>query len=450
MLSTTFEQALEHHVAQVKTLVTELGDAEEGHKYIVRVHGMGVDKLLQLQQKRLLALHKEFMEELIATKHSFEDERREAVVQHGTLRGEMMHTLIAVREESDKRLYTMEADFTQTREYNRRKGLEAIHNLQTEMDTAIESLERSFEDAHAKYLATTEQRVQDFKALAARGQYETHMKDRQRRAIARLQATLGTKQAKLMFLEREEQEKVGGLTEERAAIAEHLSNLKARMALAQVAAATKLKGVALRSAETKSLLGERVALAQSVIKLAEDVRQVEQFSVKVNPVQVSLSSSSTVHPSGRHTLLGSRGVGGAQLASNSLIDGMHAATLAQVEEELSADVMMDRSLLEEIAGEPDTMANFYDRYNRALLEKLAVQRRHEALSRENEELKTALQDCMSASSLSPATLQVANPLLIINGRGAPPRGKSLRSLATVEMCAGPTQGVQVYASKLKS
>ena len=68
----------------------------------------------------------------------------------------------------------------------KRRNLEQIHVLQSEMDAVMEGLERKLEEAHLAYLTNTDHRTQDFKVLSERGQHDTQMNERQQRALVLL------------------------------------------------------------------------------------------------------------------------------------------------------------------------------------------------------------------------------------------------------------------------
>jgi len=82
----------------------------------------------------------------------------------------------------------------------------------------------------------------------------------------------------------------------------------------------------------------------------------------------------------------------------------------------SASVSIDRSLMERMSDEPDVMTRFYDRFNRALVEKLALERKAVALREENATLQAMLRRCLAATTVTPGVVDLPNTLLVVNGR----------------------------------
>lgn len=142
----------------------------------------------------------------------------------------------------------------------------------------------------------------------------------------------------------------------------------------------------------------------------------------------------------------------AALGDEALLD---LAEAARVESTLMRETME--------SGELDALDLFWRRYNKALVEKLVMERQRERLAAANAELRALVAQCVEGMSVSDATLLRAggNPLLVVNGRsgvfrpaGAPagavnpllqgaaaPHGASKVHVdATVVMRAYATQG----------
>ena len=59
---------------------------------------------------------------------------------------------------------------------------------------------------------------------------------------------------------------------------------------------------------------------------------------------------------------------------------------------------------------------FYRKYNKALLDKIALQREKEQLEASNAELQGVLKAYLDGISVSPSVMESENPLLVVNGR----------------------------------
>lgn len=505
LASQLFQRDLERRNAAIEAMLKELDESEEQERYAVRVHAEKLDRLLTLQERRIEDLRASFTAELRALKEEHEAERSETLSAGKTLRTEILHFMRAIKEDEEVKLGALEAEAAQNKEQQRRRALERIHALQTDMDSAIEVLERAFEEAHSRYLSNTDQRTQDFKTLSARGQHDTQMKERQRRAIKRLQLRLQYHQNKLAYLVREADEKNTALTEERDTIGRQLLALKARWAHAQEMSANRLKAMAVATKGAKDKLGEQLALAGRVLLAAETIRQLEPAEALIAPFPpMAMAGDGMVGGAGMEGSIGGGGPGsptarlrditlmesptaaggggfGATAASafalgaspaaaaavggagGSLIFDPQGSVLAPVgvgavpstaSASLGASLHsgsvsagsvvslagLDKSLMERMSDEPDVLARFYDRFNGAVLEKLALERRVAALREENAGLQGTLAKCVSSVTVSPSIVDAPNTLLVVNGRtgllppavGGPARGPAAKlPVATV-------------------
>ena len=60
--------------------------------------------------------------------------------------------------------------------------------------------------------------------------------------------------------------------------------------------------------------------------------------------------------------------------------------------------------------------NFLRKYNKVLLDKLAIERERERLERENSDLQTILKQYFDGVSVNDAVMRSANPLFVVNGK----------------------------------
>ena len=69
------------------------------------------------------------------------------------------------------------------------------------------------------------------------------------------------------------------------------------------------------------------------------------------------------------------------------------------------------------------LEKFFKKSNKALLDKLFVERERDRLRKENEDLQNILKQYLDGISVNPEVLKQPNPLLVVNGRvnlNAPP------------------------------
>ena len=120
-------------------------------------------------------------------------------------------------------------EFESAREEIKNKNSEEYNVLRFTLEGLIEELERHFDSAHANYMATTEQRTQDFKNLTIKDQRARKTIETQMRRLQRTQDSLAHWKTKLASNQRECEERNRALKEEKDAISRHFQELKGRM-----------------------------------------------------------------------------------------------------------------------------------------------------------------------------------------------------------------------------
>lgn len=73
-------------------------------------------------------------------------------------------------------------------------------------------------------------------------------------------------------------------------------------------------------------------------------------------------------------------------------------------------------IAEEKYAEYSYLDNFYKRYNKVQLDKIAIEKQKEQLEKENQILKTMLKQYLDGISLNDEVLKSANPLLVVNDK----------------------------------
>lgn len=65
---------------------------------------------------------------------------------------------------------------------------------------------------------------------------------------------------------------------------------------------------------------------------------------------------------------------------------------------------------------PDRLTNFYRKYNKVLLDSIAIEKEKERLRIENAQLQDLIQQFIDGTQLSESVLSEDNPLFVVNGR----------------------------------
>lgn len=442
MTAKAFEREVEKVKAGIEAAQGDLAGAELQIRAAWQIHAVQVDDLLRLQRRRVDDLGKAFADELTELQTVFTEERGSIVAEHTKVKAELVHYGKAIRADAERKLMVLEADFSQEREGVRRRNFERIHSLQTDMDAAIEILEKAFEDAHSRYLANTDFRTQEFKKLSARGQHDTQVKERQKRAIKRLHTRVLQAQNKATYLIKDSAAKNREVAKEKETLYRHLMSLKAKSAAAHEAAAERLRALVRAVQTSRTTCDENAALAQRILTLYELVRAMEPASARLARAPLAApppaeftpaeappqSTEAAIVPAVMAAVEGSPSEGEVvrrasvvPLRTLGLRIGDDGGTLrpGQRDDDASEPAPTPRSgrtTMDEMVEEAGLLHNFYLRFNTVTAEEAALQRRAQLLRAEREELQAALAACMAETAVSPTTLESPNALFVVNGR----------------------------------
>ena len=281
-------------------------------------------------------------------------------------------------QESDAR-----QEFESQREEIKNKNSEEYNVLRFTLEGLIEELERHFDAAHANYMATTEQRTQDFKNLTIKDQTSARTIETQMRRLHRLQDSLAHWKSKLASNARKCEARNRALKEERDTISKHFQDLKGRMNKFREREAQRLQELTINSQAAITALEKRREKAERIIKLAELTRRYETEREKVLPFYESS---------------------------------------VEEEEKAASDAAEARKQLQSSAtgkdGQPieewNYLDNFFKRYNKVFLDVMGIERERDRLASQNGDLRSILKQYLDGISVNEDVINNPNPLLVVN------------------------------------
>merc|ERR1719181_1465023 len=176
-----------------------------------------------------------------------------------------------------------------------------------------------------------------------------------------------------------------GLIEEleRDLISRHFQELKGRMNKFREREATRLQELTISSQASIKALGSKMERAERILKLAEQTRRLETEREKVLPFYESSVEE----------------------------EEKAAADAADIRKSLQATATgKDGHAVEEW----DYLNNFFKRYNKVLLDVMAIERERERLGNENGDLRSILKQYLDGISVNEDVINSPNPLLVVN------------------------------------
>ncbi|XP_074641564.1 dynein regulatory complex subunit 2-like [Tubulanus polymorphus] len=378
IMSQTFERVVDRKESVIKSLAKDLMEAEEQYSMALRSHLQNVDNLVDLQTQRLGTLRGEFTGELQTLKKEFDSERLLIVDQHNKEITDLQDIMFAMEQNFTERENEAKSDFQSLRDEIKNKNLEEKHALRVQLETAVEDLWQAFQAALKNYNETTEERKNAFEALKARDEKSAEEIETQMRKLQRISDQIGQLKSKMGQNTKECEERNKNLKEEREVMVAHFQELKGQMNKLRDGERERLTKLTLESNSAIKELKRVSEKGERILKLAEMCRRLETEEEKVLP--------------------------------------FYATSLTQEEQDdVSAAVKEAPSEpLAEVMHEYESLENFWKRYNKVLLDKVALSREKTSLLSENQQLRTLLKQYLDGISVNDEILNQTNPLFVIN------------------------------------
>lgn len=394
ILAQNQERDVERKDAIIHMLVKDLEDAEEQFQTAQRSHMDRMHRFLQLHTSKVEALEGEFERDLKVLKLEFGNERSSLISQHILEMKEMKNVIHAVDHEESERINEAKQLHETEREEIRNKNLESINELRINLENKIEDLERQFDEAHTAYVENTSTANENFKKLKQEdANLSLHIFEKKKKII-RLQNNLISWRKKLEYNQKECSLRNNLLREQKEAINKHCNLLKLKMKRFRSNEAKHLTELTVLS--RTALQANQLALGQAerILMLAELSRKFETEREKVLPFYES------THPSS-HTIAATAN-NNNQNNTTIKIKENESKEANSTNPDLSSSLTRSDDDSEYLSfqhaiangyiptaynneGKPieewSQLDNFYKKYNKVLLDKLAVQQEKKRLQK---------------------------------------------------------------------
>uniref|UniRef100_A0A8C9R8S4 Dynein regulatory complex protein 1 n=1 Tax=Scleropages formosus TaxID=113540 RepID=A0A8C9R8S4_SCLFO len=365
-LSQTFERMLAHKDSIIKCLVVELEESEEQSSRVLQSHLQHMERLLEVHQARLDSLEQEWNTEIDELIKEFNAERELIMSQYEADIAYLEDVSFAMENHYNEVDNEAKYDFQGTHDDIKKKNIEEKVALQMQLEGAAEELRQQYQDVLQSYNKATEDRKNAYETLRSRDHHSARNIAAQNRKLQKMQAN-GLFQIIPGSLESElAAQELRAAKEEFALqvrqMKEQLSYVRARkrnqltiLAVHSNAAAKKLQGV--------------MKKGEKLLRMSEMCHKLETSQEKT--LLLSTSSLNAEEQS---------------LRGEDIIEAP-SAQLAKV-------AMVSYAALE----------RFWQRYNKALLEKLYLERKRNVLNQENGQLQLLLRQCFPGCHQSEALI----------------------------------------------
>ncbi|KAL3856679.1 hypothetical protein ACJMK2_011406 [Sinanodonta woodiana] len=380
ILSQTFERVVDRKDAVIKSLAKDLQEAEEQYAMALRSHVQNIDNLIDLHQQRLTTLHTEYQEELEIIKEEFDTERTMMIEQHNQEMNDIADILFAMDQNYQEKENDAKSEFQSMRDEIKNKNLEEKHALKVALEAKVDKLWQLFKQALVNYNETTGERKNAFESLKVKDDKSAKEIEMQMRKLNRISDQIAQLKSKMAANAKECEERNKLLKEEREKMLAHFQELKAQMNKMRDAERDKLTKMTLESNAALKELKRLKEKGEQILKVAEMCRKLETEDEKVLP--------------------------------------FYASSLTKEEQDDVAEAVLEQTSepLVQVMHEYSAMENFWKRYNKVMLDKLAMEKEKQTLLQENQQLRTLLKQYLDGISVNDEILSQVNPLFIVNNK----------------------------------
>eukprot|EP01136_Pigoraptor_vietnamica_P024255 Opistho-1_new@77130 len=422
ILIQTFEREVDRKDAIIKSLARDLEEAEEQYQMALHSHMQNVDHVVGLQESRLRDLEAEFLEELETIKSEFNREREMIVAQHREERQNLADIMYAMEHEFNEQEAEARHDFQSVRDEVKNKNLEEKHALRIQLEGTVEDLWRQFQNALNNYNANTEERKHAFETLKEKDMRSAKTIEQQMKRLQRIQESVAYIKQRMASNATECEERNRALKDEKDAIATHFQDLKARMNTYRDSERGRLTRLTIASNAAIKALKQRLSDAERMLKLAEMNRKLETEQEKVLPFYAATVTDNDAAAAAE---------GEGAPAPATAAEGS-SGNVAEGEDKGKAPAPAALQPIEPPSCEPSTsivygddgkpitehgaLDQFWKRYNKVLLDRLALERDRDELGAENARLRGLLKQYLDGISVSEEVIAHENPLFVVNGR----------------------------------
>lgn len=328
---------------QIKVLAADIDALEEQFQVAQRSHIRKMDMLLEVHRSRIVALHNEFERDLLTLKNEFNEERMYIVTKHALDVRRTKALIVEVDNREKQRAQDAKQTHETEREEIRNKNLEDINVLKISLEAEIEEYEKQFDAAHDRYIQNTEDKNREFAMLKAKDEKLAGDIDILLKQIDHLQLSLGSWKKKIMQNDRECRERNDTLKKERDEISRHYRHLKSKMNKFRRTEGGALGTLTLLAKDATDKNWIVLKQLKKIMVMAEIGRKMETKTEQLLPFQGYLDA---------------------------------------------ADEIVD---IPEISPEErNQLSEFYKKFNKVLMNKLAIEKIRKNLLHENRSLRTVL------------------------------------------------------------
>lgn len=418
------ELLLQQLLAQVEASDAQTVYAQKAHMSHLAVLG-------QLHERELSQIDEEFQAQITQLQTDFALEARTQQDSHLESQVELQHLISLLESDAANAQALRRAQHEAALEEIRNKNLEQINELRINLENRIEELERQFDELHRAHTDNTETQNAHFQRLKALDAATQQQMNDKRKRISQLQDAIKNWRNKYAVSLRDNAVRNSLLERQKNLVQHHTQQLKAHMASFRALEARRLVQLTGSARAAQQTCQEQLRQFERILSAAEVSRKQETESERIRAFTLQTEvQQSNAASNQRRKLPSEASAGGAAASQSDSASPQQARSVGDsfasdektnfTRDESDAlqdsdDVLVPSSL----SASPvwTSLDTFYEKYNKVLLDKLAIQAEKSRLAQENRQLKQLLQQYLDGIAITDqSVLADNNPLLIVNGR----------------------------------
>jgi len=365
--------------AILQMLDRDLEEADEQYQMALRNHKIRIDQLIDIQNSRLRGLHEEFERDLQILKSEFDKEKDDINNGHDMEKTELEGMIATINEEETAKLEKLKDEFEGLREETKNEKMEELETMKHDLIKKIEQLDQDFEISFSNYVSDTDAKSAEYTKHLGQNEEASIEISQLIREMNRLREIISNWSHKKLQNSKECKERNQKLTQEKITILKHYHELKRKMTQFRQEEAKRLSNLTKNSKACMDTLKGYQKLGERILKTAELCRKLETEREKVLPFYEA-ETDNLEEEEPEHKI--------------DKIDGI------------------DKSVYNEF----QLLDNFYKRYNKVLLDKVAIEKQKGSLEKENMFFKSLLKQYLDGVSVNNDVMNSSNPLLVVNNK----------------------------------
>lgn len=364
--------------AILQMLDRDLEEADEQYQMALKNHKIRIDQLIAIQNSRLWGLNVEFDRDLTILKGEFDKEKTEIDRAHMMEKQELEDMISTIEEEETAKLAKLKEDADAVREETKNSKMEDMEIMKHDLIKKIEGLDQDFEISFSNYVSETD---------AKSSEYTSKLDDNQKASLEITDLMRGINRLKEVIshwiLKRAQNQKDWGdrnskLLSEKITILKHYHELKRKMTEFRDEESRRLTNLTKNSKSCMDTIRGYQKLGERILKTAELWRKLETEREKVLPFYDADTDNLEDLPEFK-------------------IDKIDGVT-------------------KDVYDEFKQLDSFYKRYNKVMLDKVAIDKQKGSLEKENMFFKSLLKQYLDGVSVNNDVMNSSNPLLVVNNK----------------------------------